>query len=237
MLPVTIFAQNELKIATEEWPPYVYNENGRIVGYSVEILEAVFSEMSVSYRMTQYPWKRAIKMVFSGQEDALFHASEKADRMEYCYYPAEELYKVRYVFFIRKGDTGRLKFESFEDLKSYTIGVTQGYSYTEEFLKFLHEDHKRFEENPSDESNLKMLAKGRIDYFPTAVRNGVFLMENLSLQDKITYIDGTPLLEKSYFIIFNKKNIEKAFVEKFSEALTKFKQTERFKKIEMKYIR
>ena len=236
LFPIMVSAQVELKIATEEWPPYVYNENGHIIGYSVEILDAVFSEMDIRYTMTQYPWKRAMKMVFSGQEDALFHASQKADRMEYCYYPTEDLCRVRYVFFIRKEDAGHLKFESLNDLKGYTIGVTQGYSYTEEFLKFLYEEHRHFEENPSDESNLKMLAKRRIDYFPAEERNGVFLLKKLGKQDEITSIGAPALLEKSYFIIFNKKNVDMSFVEKFSETLAKFKQTERFKEIEMKYI-
>ncbi len=30
-------AQSPLKIATEEWPPYVYEQDGKVVGYSALI--------------------------------------------------------------------------------------------------------------------------------------------------------------------------------------------------------
>lgn len=227
-------AQTSLKIATEEWPPYVYEQDGKIAGYSIEILNSVFAEMGVTVTYEQFPWKRALKGVFSGTSDALFHASKNEERQQYCYYPKEYLAQSGYVFFIRKEDSGRLKFDSFDDLVGHDVGLTQGYSYTPELLDFLN-THKLAISTVSDESNLRMLAKGRIEYFPTDLLNGIYLIKKLGLQDQLTSLPK-PIFKKPYFIIFNKQNVSLEFVERFSTALTTFKRTEEFRLIEAKYL-
>lgn len=227
-------AQTSLKIATEEWPPYVYEQDGKVAGYSIDILQSVFAEMGVTITYEQYPWKRALKGVFSGTSDALFHASKNEERQQYCYYPEEYLAQSSYVFFIRKEDAGRLKFDSFDDLVGHDVGITQGYSYTPDLLEFLN-THKLAISTVSDESNLRMLAKRRIEYFPTDVLNGLYLIKKLGLQDQLTYLPK-PIFGKPYFIMFNKHNVSLEFVETFSAALAAFKQTEAFRLIEAKYL-
>ncbi|MDY0095167.1 MAG: transporter substrate-binding domain-containing protein [Candidatus Vecturithrix sp.] len=227
-------AQSPLKIATEEWPPYVYEQDGKAVGYSIDILNSVFAKMGVTVTYNQYPWKRAIKGVFSGAADALFHASKNEERQQYCYYPEEELTQSRYVFFIRQEDVGRLKFDSFDDLIGADVGITQGYSYTAELLDFLYANGLAVS-TVSDESNLRMLAKKRTDYFPTDMLNGLYLVKESGLQDQLTCLPK-PIFEKPYFIIFNKQNVSLEFVERFSRTLAEFKQTEEFRQIEAKYF-
>lgn len=227
-------AQTSLKIATEEWPPYVYNQDGKIAGYSVEILNEVFAEMGITATYDQYPWKRAIKLVFEGIADALFHASPNEERRQYCYYPEEYLAQSRYVFFIRKEDARRLKFDSFDDLLGHKVGITQGYSYTPDLLEFL-KVHKLAIATVTDESNLRMLAKKRIDYFPTDELNGIYLLKKLGLQEQVIYLKK-PVFEKPYFLIFNKQNISQEFVKTFSATLARFKQSEKFRQIEAKYL-
>jgi polar amino acid transport system substrate-binding protein len=139
------------------------------------------------------------------------------------------------VLFIRKEDAGKLKFDSLDDLKGYRVGVTRGYSYTKEFLDFL-QTHDLQRETFSDESNFKMLANNRTDFFPADLRNGVFWVKKLGLQDQLTYLEK-PILAKDYYIIFNKQNVTQPFVEKFSETLAYFKQTEKFREIEEKYLK
>ena len=227
-------AQTSLNIATEEWPPYVYNQDGTVTGYSIEILNEVFAEMGVAILYDQYPWKRAIKLVFEGIADALFHASPNEERRQYCYYPEEYLVQSRYVFFIREEDAGRLKFDSFDDLLGHTVGITQGYSYTSELLEFL-QANKLVIGTVTDESNLRMLAKKRIDYFPTDELNGLYLVKKLGLQNQLTYLK-TPIFEKPYFLIFNKQNVSQEFVNRFSATLSRFKQSDKFRQIEAKYF-
>lgn len=224
-----------LRVATEDWPPYAYSENGVMAGYSVEILNAVFGGMGVKAVMNQYPWARAQKMALDGEADALFNASFKQERADQCYYPVEALTTCRYVLFIRAKDAGTLRFSSLEDLMGHKVGVTRGYSYSTEFLDFLRERGLMAEAN-KDEVGFQLLAGGRIDFFPADSRNGIFLLKKMNLKDQIVALEK-PITEKEYFIIFNRRNVDRSFVDRFDAALREFKKTKQFQEIEDKYLR
>jgi hypothetical protein len=64
----------------------------------------------------EFPWARALRLVFRGERDALFTALRNEERARFCYFPDEPLLREKWVFFVRAADVGRLKFSSFEDL-------------------------------------------------------------------------------------------------------------------------
>lgn len=224
-----------LNIVTEkEWPPYASEEKGEIKGYAIEVLSKVFESMGTSYVVKAYPWAKSESMALTGKADAVFCASRKAKREAACHYPSEELFNSTYAFFVRAQDKDTLKYDSFDDLKGHKIGVTRAYSYTEEFLAFI-KANKNYSEANSDKLNLRKLAHGKIDYFPGEVGNVTMLLKEEGLTGKIVPLQK-PLTQKPYFIIFNKKKVDKAFVDKFSGALAKFKETSAFKEISSKYF-
>ena len=48
-------AQN-LTVYTEEFPPYNFSEDGRIVGVSTEIVENIMNRTDLDYELAIYPW-------------------------------------------------------------------------------------------------------------------------------------------------------------------------------------
>lgn len=231
----SIAAAEQLSIATSEWPPYGYLENGKAVGFATEILDKVLPKMGIEPKIEFMPWKRATEMAKVGETDAVYSASHNAERAEFLFYPETPLHPSEYVFFIRKSDTGKLKFDTLEDLKDHKVGVTRGYAYSDELLKRL-EELKNSEEANSDELNFEKLNGSRIDYFPADLINGLALVKKLGLQDKIAHLDKR-IKVKDYFIAFSKKSpkITEEFVKKFSDELKAFIQTEDYKKIRDKY--
>lgn len=227
----------QLYIVTSEWPPYEYTENGKAVGFATEIIEKVLPKMGYEAKIEFMPWKRATELAKAGEADALFSASQSADRAEFLYYPETPLHPSEYVFFIRKADVGKLKFDTLEDIKAYKVGVTRGYSYSDELLKKL-EEFKNSEEANTDEQNLEKLEGGRIDYFPSDLLVGLTLIKKPGMQDKITYLDKR-LKVKDYFITFSKKSskINPDFVKKFSEELKAFSQTDEYKQLHARYYK
>lgn len=230
-----IAAAEPMSIATSEWPPYGYVENGKAVGFATEILDKVLPKMGFEPKIEFMPWKRATEMAKAGETDAVYSASYNVERAEFLLYPETALHPSEYVLFIRKSDAGKLKFETLDDLKDHKVGVTRGYSYSDEFLKKLDE-LKNSEEANSDELNFEKLNEGRIDYFPADLLNGLTLLNKLGMQDKIVYLDKR-IKVKDYFIAFSKKSpkINEEFVKKFSDELKSFTQTDDYKRIHDKY--
>ena len=224
-------------MATSDWPPYEYVEGGKDVGLATEILEELLPKLGYTPKIEWLPWKRATEMAKAGDMDAVYSASQNAERAEFLYYPATALHPSEYVFFIKKADVGKLKFDTLDDIKDHRVGVTRGYAYSDEFLKKT-EEFKNSEEANSDDLNFEKLVGGHIDYFPAELLNGLLLVKKLGLQDKVTFLEKR-IKVKDYFIAFSKKSpkITPEFVQKFSDELKAFKQTDKYKAIEAKYYK
>ena len=81
----------KLRIVTEPWAPYVYEENGKALGLDYETTAIVFQRLGIEVEWQFLPWKRCLAMLETGQADGaldIFH-SDQRDRT--LLYPSEPL--------------------------------------------------------------------------------------------------------------------------------------------------
>ncbi len=225
-------AGKSLNIGSDEWPPFhSAGKSEKVVkGFTADLVRAVLKKMNVkiaSHRI--YPWKRAVGMVFLGRLDAVFTTTKTDERMKYCYFPEEPLTDFSYLLFIRTEDEGKLTYNTFDDLKGHKIGIVRGFSYTEEFMKFIKEE-KNFEEVTVGSQNFKKLMIKRVNYVATPKRVGYNHIRKLGIGDKCVALKK-PLMENHLYAMFSKKTVSKEFVDEFSKALKEFKTTSEYKKI------
>ncbi len=70
-----------LRLVTHELPPYSYAENnGSVAGLAVRPVQCALDRLGLPYNISFVPWKRAQKMVQTGDADAFFAASQSAER-------------------------------------------------------------------------------------------------------------------------------------------------------------
>lgn len=230
----------ELSIATDDWPPYEFKAgdpgNEYISGFSTEVIQAVLKKMNIGIKgkIEQYPWARGEKMVIDGSADMLYTAATSEKRALITHYPTESLMESSWSFFIRKEDEGKLKYDSFDDLKGKKIGVVRAYTYTPELWAFM-EKEKSFDEVVSDELNVKKLLAKRIDFIAMDFGNGIALLKKMGLADKVVVLKK-PIKSASLYAIFSQKTVEKDFVDKFAAELKAFKATPEYKAIFDKYF-
>jgi polar amino acid transport system substrate-binding protein len=225
-------AENSLKIGSDEWPPFhsAGKSEKDVKGFTADLVRAVLKKMNVKIAAHEiYPWTRVCKMIFEGDLDAVFTTTRTDERMKYCYFPEEPLTDFSYLLFIRKEDEGKLTYNTFDDLKGHQIGIVRGFSYTEEFMNFIQKE-KNYDEVKVGSLNFKKLMKKRIDYVATPKRVGYNHIRELGISDKCTALKK-PLMVNHLYVMFSKKTVSKAFTDKFSEALKKFKTTREYKEI------
>lgn len=210
-----------INVICDEWAPYQIVEKNRVSGFSTRIVQAVFSKMEIDIReIKAYPWKRAITMIKNGSADALFSTNYTEARTEFAYYPEEMIVQSPWVMWAREGSG--LKYDSLDDLKGKSVGLVRGYSYTPEFWDFVKK-HAVYEEVSNDALNFRKLNAERVDYVIAEMGNGLYLIGNLGL-DRIKPFKNTPVKTDGLYIIFNKKNVPRSLVDKFSNELKKLKQ-------------
>jgi polar amino acid transport system substrate-binding protein len=224
-----------LRLVTDEWIPYEHLSDEAAPGFSTEVLKQVFAAMGQEASFEELPWARAAGLVFHGDRDAIFTAFYNEERAQFCYFPAEPLARDKWIFFVRSADSGKLKFSGFEDLVGHDIAVLRGASISPEFWEFARAHHN-VTETASDESDFRMLEAGRVDYVVASSVNGMRLIATLGLAGKVEPLLARSLQEDDMYVIFSKERVSKDFVDAFSDALHRFKQTEPFRAIYRKYF-
>ncbi len=121
---VTAFADT-LSVVTLHYPPYAYDENGEVKGFSVDLLKEVFHRMDIPMQIKVLPWKRALKMVKNGRADAVLLAFKTEEREKYADYPDEIFITEPTSFFVMK-DSGITWNGELSPLTKYKFGRPPG---------------------------------------------------------------------------------------------------------------
>ncbi|MBE4082731.1 amino acid ABC transporter substrate-binding protein [Vibrio parahaemolyticus] len=75
-----------LLLATQEWFPYQYQENGEMKGPGIERVKCVMRVMDQPYQLTMTKWDRAQLMTEVGSQHGFFLASRNSKRDEFADY-------------------------------------------------------------------------------------------------------------------------------------------------------
>lgn len=122
---VTPAAAMELIYLSEYYPPHNYEENGRVTGASVEILELMWQQLEMKQDVSQIkivPWARGMKRIKHEPNIVLFGMGYSPERMEFLNwvgpYYSHSLYLI--------GKKGRdYKIETLSDAAQYRVGAVR----------------------------------------------------------------------------------------------------------------
>ncbi|MGE8153670.1 substrate-binding periplasmic protein [Pseudomonas vancouverensis] len=223
-------AQGEkLRIVTEPWAPYVYEENGEALGLDYETTAIVFKRLGIDVQWQFLPWKRCLSMLESGQADGaldIFHSDERDATL---LYPSEPLSDVQFVMFYANDRPH--PFHTLEDLRGLTVGTSPGYLYSKDFSEstlFTREPA------PTHEANFGKLLRGRIDLLITDRRVGQHLIDELGIRDKIT---ENPLVisQQSQYLAVRRNAGMDLLVQRFGAELKRFKREPAYAELSARY--
>ncbi len=167
-LAETLPSENVERVILSEdpWPPYILGEEGQSAtgGIAVDILEQVFLSLGVQLEMRLYPWRRSLKLVKNGIEDGHLLITHAPRWDKYLIYSNPFIVDRFLLWSLKKGGAA-IKWQNFEDLKSYRIAITNSYAYGEEFDKEIIDNSLKIFRAATDELNFKLLLAGRHDAF------------------------------------------------------------------------
>ncbi|MCP3876584.1 MAG: transporter substrate-binding domain-containing protein [Desulfobacteraceae bacterium] len=225
------FAQEEKIVAVfPTWKPYGYVENGKATGFEIEIFREVMRILNRKVKFAHQPWKRCLYSMQKGRADVIVSALKVEKRKEYLFYPDEPISLSRTALFTTI-DKKILFNGSFENLKSYTIGITRGFSYGHEFdsSDFLQKD----ESTETSSIVVKVLfGRNELGAGNIAVIKSI-AKENNSLE-RIKFLN--PLLHSQrLYVGFSKIKKHQELSVLFSKTLSEFKHTNHYFRIMKKY--
>lgn len=216
-LSISLKALSEpLNIVGNSWPPYV-EKSLETKGLAMEIVATSLQYKGYQPRINIETWSRVLEGVEIGVYDvvaAIWKTPERENKLLFS-----NPYLVNQIKFIKMKNT-EAKYQSFDDLTGYLIGVVKDYAYDEAFLK-----SQILIKIPQNHivQNLLKLTKGEID---------LTLGDERALRYEINqYMRGyapqleflnKPLSQRSLHIAVSKQNPNaKKIVADFNQAIAK----------------
>ncbi len=124
----------EVTLRADVWYPMNGEPNSANPGYMVDIAKEALASGGHTVNYQNMPWERAVNEVRAGKFDCAIGAY-KEDTPDFVF-PDEELGRDVQAFYVKKGNSWKYS-GSIDSLKNVSIGIVGGYSYGEDFEKFL----------------------------------------------------------------------------------------------------
>lgn len=206
-----------LTYITEQFPPFNYQQEGKLQGISVDLLEKMLGHMNLTLNRSEIkllPWDQGYRMALQENNTVIFSTGRMPER--------ESLFKwvgpvspIKVVLFALK--ERHIKIDSSEDLRAIRIGVVRDSAEGPLVVKAGANSSNLVERNSTNEL-IDMLRAETIDAWAYPDLIGMRLLEEASLSAEeydIVYQLGreTPL-----YYAFN-KNTSDSTVQAFKQAL------------------
>ena len=128
-LATASFAQS-IEIATEEFPPFNYTQDGEIVGLNTKVVKEMFQRAGIGYEIASYPWTRAYNLVLEKPDTAIYTMSRRANREDLFRWVGPIITSQSYLY--KRSGNEAVSVQTLEDAKQYRIAVVRDdvrYSY------------------------------------------------------------------------------------------------------------
>lgn len=222
--------RGKLTISTGNYVPWT-GEDMEFGGPYLRVIRAVFERAGFDVKFEFYPWKRALAQALNEEVQAsAYWAASRRRRKRF--YQSKPLAKDRVVFFYRR-DNPLKGWQSFEALADYKIGVTRGYTYTDEFWHQVKKGLLDIDRANKDLNNFKKLVHGRIGLFPCEKRRGYYLLREKLSPAKAAQISHCtkPLTVTTCHLLFTKSDPDSRRLRRiFNKQLKRLKQETEYSK-------
>ena len=219
----------KLRIVTEPWAPYVYDEQGVMHGLDYAATVIVFQRLGVAVQWQFLPWKRCLAMLEQGQADGALDIFHSHDRDALLLYPSEPLSEVEFVLFYANARPHLAR--RLDELQGLSVGTSPGYLYGAPFS-----DSTLFkrEPAPSHEANFGKLLLGRIDLVITDRRVGQHVIKAMGLEGMVSQAPIVISRQQQYLAVRRGAGMD-LLAQRFAAELKRFKQEPAYAILSEKY--
>lgn len=155
-----------LRVATLDYPPYQYQEDGEIKGLAATLIQEIFRRMDQPIEITFYPFPRALRNIQEGKSDVIFTFYHKEEREAFAEYSKESLVDQTISLFVPQDSS--ITFDGdLAKLNDYSFGLVQ-FSYGEVFDRAIRDQViTKIEYVPEMEQNMLKFFYRRFDILPS----------------------------------------------------------------------
>ena len=179
-------------------------EGDKVSGIDVDIIDHVMKKLGIAYRIELVGSSARLEANAKANPavyDMVFTYSRNDERAKYLRYAKESHISFNWNFFFLRENQGKYSFNSYQDLAKWTIGITKGFSYSDEFLKAIKEIPLRVDEVAKNEQQLDKLLGKRFDLVPLNTKATLWEARQRGVLNRIAYLPK-PVKDVAYYNTF-----------------------------------
>lgn len=173
--------------AHPDYPPYHWNDNGKIVGASVDLHQIIFDELNIPFEAKYHgPWKRVLFDAEQGRIDLVMALKKTPTRQQFLNFTEDPVFPNPFSVFVTQSST--FTFNNWQDLIGKYGGKNAGDRYGQKFDEYLAAN-LQVHPAKTPEHNFKKLISNRIDYFIHSRYSGAAFLTTFAQGDQVQILD------------------------------------------------
>ncbi|MCL9781187.1 transporter substrate-binding domain-containing protein [Vibrio sp. S4M6] len=111
------------------WPPYTFKKGDKVVGYDIDVLNAILKPKNIEFSVAMPSWKRCVEGTKIGLFDAAVSATYSEERSQ-SFILTDEYYSLTPVYvYSQKLFPNGLEISNAKDLENYHLCGVHGFNY------------------------------------------------------------------------------------------------------------
>lgn len=240
LLASTLALALEISALTENLPPLNYEQDGKVVGFSSELLDLMAKDADVEVTKQVLPWPRAYDMV-GRQPNTLIYSLARTPEREALFHWVGPISSRRIVLY-RLSDRSDISLKSLDEARAYRIGVVRESASAKGLIKLgfpiigpQDEMGPGLELGVQDESNMKKFMARRFDLLVSLDWAAAYNAKNIGLSPDDLQPAWVLDESLSYWYGLNRAT-DPDVAKRLNAALQKIKSDGRYLLLKQKYL-
>jgi len=217
---------------TEDWPPYNYPDNGKVVGFSTEVLQRLLAKANVSMPIKLLPWARAYRMAQTRPNTLIYTLARIPEREKQFIWIGPIAPRESYLF--RLSNRNDIQPKNLQEAAKYVTGVVRDDVSEHELLKQGWSEGKNLDISNDDNALFRKLKVGLIDMLPSSELAAQYRVRQMHFEHDLVKV--LSLVKQGGYYIGASKNSDAAVAARLQKAMDELRQSGELNAIYKSYL-
>ena len=231
--PALAAGPGQLKILTEQYPPFNYEEEGHVKGMVTELVQAILNELHIKDTIKVVPWARGYYLAQTEPNTCLFSMTLTPERKPLFKWAGPVA--TTEVALVRLKKNQQIQINQLEDVNNYKVGVIRSDIGEQLLMNNTLVDKSIIQPVDRTVLNIRKLMKGRIDLISYGWAPLLWEIKKNDM-DPADFQPAFILKKGQLFIAFHKETPD-AVVQDFQKTLDKLKADGTYNRIVDSYLK
>lgn len=222
-------AAEQLNALTEYLPPLNYEQDGKIAGFSTELLDLIALEAGLKINKEILPWPRAYSRA-QKEANTLIYSMVRTPEREAQFQWLGPI-SSRRIMLYKLSNRKDIVIKKLDDARVYQIGAVRESESTKNLIRL---GFDKLDLATDDENNMRKFKHGRFDLLLSLDWSAAFNAKKLAIKNEIVPVQLV-MNQADYWFGISKRT-DPAIVRKMNLALNKIRKDGRLDKLRQQYL-